>query len=184
MPLGPSGPTITRWMMLSMQFAWLISSASLTTSPPPRCTDLASFLLPGPSTSPRSTSSSIQQYYSLKAVNRQPSTSTIMLSSSSAPGRQSALPARRPSSPSCSMQLFTPLWLVNPYSHFPRLPICPCDTYLSLNNIQYTYYTLTAFRVPVPISTKAALTALQIAQFFIGLILGGAFVFVEYDVPS
>ncbi|KAJ6014688.1 hypothetical protein N7540_009279 [Penicillium herquei] len=52
----------------------------------------------------------------------------------------------------------------------------------TIHTLMYTYYTLTALRIPPPMFTKAALTTLQIAQFSIGLLIGGPFVLLEYDV--
>ncbi|KAE8380445.1 ELO family [Aspergillus bertholletiae] len=54
----------------------------------------------------------------------------------------------------------------------------------AVHTVMYTYYTLTALRVPPPLFTKAALTSLQIAQFLIGVIIGGSFVFLQYQVSA
>ncbi|PYH47315.1 uncharacterized protein BP01DRAFT_389868 [Aspergillus saccharolyticus JOP 1030-1] len=53
----------------------------------------------------------------------------------------------------------------------------------AVHTVMYTYYSMTALRIPVLLATKAALTSLQIAQFFVGMLLGCVFVLLEYDVP-
>ncbi|PYH78474.1 hypothetical protein BO82DRAFT_357384 [Aspergillus uvarum CBS 121591] len=53
----------------------------------------------------------------------------------------------------------------------------------AVHTVMYTYYSMTALRVPVLLSTKASLTLLQIMQFFVGSLLGLSSVLVEYDVP-
>ncbi|PYI22296.1 hypothetical protein BO86DRAFT_68580 [Aspergillus japonicus CBS 114.51] len=53
----------------------------------------------------------------------------------------------------------------------------------AVHTVMYTYYSMTALRIPVLLSTKASLTQLQIMQFFVGSILGLSSVHVEYDVP-
>ncbi|KAH7329250.1 GNS1/SUR4 family-domain-containing protein [Stachybotrys elegans] len=52
-----------------------------------------------------------------------------------------------------------------------------------IHSLMYTYYTVTAFGVKVPLFMKRSLTTLQITQFFLGG--GGAFVhtFIHYIVP-
>ncbi|PKY04519.1 hypothetical protein P168DRAFT_318842 [Aspergillus campestris IBT 28561] len=53
----------------------------------------------------------------------------------------------------------------------------------TVHTLVYSYYTLSAFRVRVPSPLKAGLTAIQIGQFGVGLLLSLAFVFIQYDVP-
>lgn len=48
---------------------------------------------------------------------------------------------------------------------------------------QYTYYTLTAFNIRVPMLVKRTLTSLQITQFLIGASYAMAHSFVSYTVP-
>ncbi|KAE8363794.1 GNS1/SUR4 family-domain-containing protein [Aspergillus caelatus] len=48
--------------------------------------------------------------------------------------------------------------------------------------LQYTYYALISIHVAVPQSAKAAMTAIQIVQFFIDLIVGPSYLYVYYDV--
>ena len=48
---------------------------------------------------------------------------------------------------------------------------------------QYTYYTITAFRIRVPKAVKQTLTTLQICQFVIGVYYAAAHSFISYDIP-
>jgi hypothetical protein len=48
---------------------------------------------------------------------------------------------------------------------------------------QYTYYTLTAFSVPIPQSLKRSLTTMQIIQFLVGASYAAIHSFVSYDIP-
>lgn len=48
---------------------------------------------------------------------------------------------------------------------------------------QYTYYTLSAFNIRVPIFIKRTLTSLQISQFIIGASYAMIHSFISYDVP-
>ena len=48
---------------------------------------------------------------------------------------------------------------------------------------QYTYYTLSALAVPVPLLAKRALTTLQIAQFVVGASYAVLHLFIAYRVP-
>lgn len=49
--------------------------------------------------------------------------------------------------------------------------------------MQYTYYTLTAFSIKVPMGIKRTLTSLQITQFLVGASYAMAHSFVSYIVP-
>lgn len=51
------------------------------------------------------------------------------------------------------------------------------------NRIQYTYYTVAAFRVKVPQVVKRTLTSLQITQFLVGASFALIHLFVSYTVP-
>ena len=53
----------------------------------------------------------------------------------------------------------------------------------STNYAQYTYYTLTAFTIPVPRLVKQTLTFLQIAQIVFGASYAFLHLFVAYDIP-
>jgi hypothetical protein len=48
---------------------------------------------------------------------------------------------------------------------------------------QYTYYTLTAFSVPIPQSLKRSLTTMQIIQFLVGASYAALHSFVSYTIP-
>ncbi|KAJ1709614.1 ELO family [Aspergillus flavus] len=50
--------------------------------------------------------------------------------------------------------------------------------------LMYTYFALVAIHVAVPRSAKAAITSIQIVQFFIALIVCPSYLFVYYDVPA
>lgn len=49
--------------------------------------------------------------------------------------------------------------------------------------LQYTYYTLTAFSVRVPQAIKRSLTTMQIIQFLVGATYASLHSFVYYDIP-
>ncbi|KAB8208128.1 GNS1/SUR4 family-domain-containing protein [Aspergillus parasiticus] len=49
--------------------------------------------------------------------------------------------------------------------------------------LMYTYFALVSIHVAVPRSAKAAMTSIQIVQFFIVLIVCPRYLFVYYDVP-
>jgi hypothetical protein len=51
------------------------------------------------------------------------------------------------------------------------------------NTSQYTYYTLTAFSVPIPPVLKRNLTTMQILQFIFGASYAAMHLFVSYTVP-
>jgi hypothetical protein len=48
---------------------------------------------------------------------------------------------------------------------------------------QYTYYTLTAFAVPIPNALKRSLTTMQIIQFLVGVSYAAIHSFVSYSIP-
>ncbi|KAM5475367.1 hypothetical protein MauCBS54593_001055 [Microsporum audouinii] len=52
-----------------------------------------------------------------------------------------------------------------------------------IHAMMYTYYTLTALRVRVPVRIKRSLTTMQIVQFVVGTLLAAAHLFVSYSVP-
>ncbi|KAB8263259.1 ELO family [Aspergillus pseudonomiae] len=49
--------------------------------------------------------------------------------------------------------------------------------------LMYTYYALKSIHVAVPRSVKAAMTTIQIVQFFIDIIVCPCYLFIYYDVP-
>lgn len=63
--------------------------------------------------------------------------------------------------------------------------ICPsiCFTISWLTLQQYTYYTLTAFSVPIPNTLKRSLTTMQIIQFLVGVAYAALHSFVSYSIP-
>ncbi|KAE8451177.1 hypothetical protein EG329_004341 [Mollisiaceae sp. DMI_Dod_QoI] len=52
-----------------------------------------------------------------------------------------------------------------------------------IHTLMYTYYTLTAFAVPVPMALKRSLTTIQIAQFLVGSTYAAIHSFVGYTIP-
>ncbi|KAF8863813.1 hypothetical protein BDZ45DRAFT_670045 [Acephala macrosclerotiorum] len=52
-----------------------------------------------------------------------------------------------------------------------------------IHTLMYTYYTLTAFAVPVPMALKRSLTTIQIAQFLVGSSYAALHSFVGYTIP-
>jgi len=52
-----------------------------------------------------------------------------------------------------------------------------------IHALMYTYYTLTAFAVPIPQSLKRSLTTMQIIQFLIGASYAALHSFVSYTIP-
>ncbi|KAI5280529.1 hypothetical protein KEM54_003657 [Ascosphaera aggregata] len=63
-------------------------------------------------------------------------------------------------------------------------PIWIFPTFNSLiHALMYTYYTLTAFHVPVPIAVKRSLTTMQIIQFIIGVTLATTYLCIKYTIP-
>ena len=57
--------------------------------------------------------------------------------------------------------------------------LCPTLT----SDSQYTYYTVTAFNIRVPLIIKRSLTTLQITQFLVGATYAMLHSFVSYSVP-
>jgi hypothetical protein len=52
-----------------------------------------------------------------------------------------------------------------------------------IHTLMYTYYTLTAFAVPVPMAVKRSLTTIQIAQFLVGSFYAALHSFIGYTIP-
>lgn len=52
-----------------------------------------------------------------------------------------------------------------------------------IHALMYTYYTLTAFSVPVPQSLKKSLTTMQIIQFLVGASYAALHSFISYTIP-
>ncbi|KFA45385.1 hypothetical protein S40293_09805 [Stachybotrys chartarum IBT 40293] len=52
-----------------------------------------------------------------------------------------------------------------------------------IHSLMYTYYTVTAFSIKVPVFMKRSLTTLQITQFFIGASSAWIHSFINYTVP-
>jgi hypothetical protein len=52
-----------------------------------------------------------------------------------------------------------------------------------IHTLMYTYYTLTAFAVPVPLVIKRSLTTIQIIQFLFGTTYAALHSFVGYSIP-
>ncbi|KAK8204368.1 hypothetical protein M8818_005097 [Zalaria obscura] len=52
-----------------------------------------------------------------------------------------------------------------------------------IHSLMYTYFTLAALRIRVPVAIKRTLTTMQIAQFLFGASFAAAHLFVKYDVP-
>ncbi|PHH63582.1 hypothetical protein CDD81_5674 [Ophiocordyceps australis] len=52
-----------------------------------------------------------------------------------------------------------------------------------IHSLMYTYYTLTAFAVKVPVGVKRALTSMQITQFLVGATYAMTHSFIQYLVP-
>ncbi|EEP78078.1 conserved hypothetical protein [Uncinocarpus reesii 1704] len=48
---------------------------------------------------------------------------------------------------------------------------------------QYTYYTLTALKFPIPVRIKKSLTTTQILQFILGTSLAASHLFIYYSIP-
>lgn len=48
---------------------------------------------------------------------------------------------------------------------------------------QYTYYTVTAFKIPVPMFVKRTLTSMQITQFLVGASCAMVHSFINYTIP-
>ncbi|KAI5296153.1 hypothetical protein KEM52_005403 [Ascosphaera acerosa] len=67
---------------------------------------------------------------------------------------------------------------------YTAAPIWIFPTFNSLiHALMYTYYTLTAFHVPVPVAVKRSLTTMQIIQFIIGVVLASSYLLVRYTIP-
>ncbi|KAL9121343.1 MAG: hypothetical protein Q9187_002095 [Circinaria calcarea] len=52
-----------------------------------------------------------------------------------------------------------------------------------IHALMYTYYTLSALSVPIPVIVKRTLTTLQIVQFVVGASYAAAHLFVAYSIP-
>jgi len=52
-----------------------------------------------------------------------------------------------------------------------------------IHALMYTYYTLTAFSVPIPNTLKRSLTTMQIIQFLVGASYAALHSFVSYSIP-
>lgn len=52
-----------------------------------------------------------------------------------------------------------------------------------IHALMYTYYTLTAFSVPIPRSLKRSLTTMQIIQFLVGASYAATHSFISYSIP-
>ncbi|TVY25880.1 Elongation of very long chain fatty acids protein [Lachnellula hyalina] len=53
----------------------------------------------------------------------------------------------------------------------------------AIHTLMYTYYTLTAFSVPIPNTLKRSLTTMQIIQFLVGVAYAAFHSFVSYSIP-
>ncbi|KAJ5697771.1 hypothetical protein N7488_011455 [Penicillium malachiteum] len=53
---------------------------------------------------------------------------------------------------------------------------------LGVHTLMYTYFALQTLGISVSLSTKRALTSIQIAQFFVGMLWGVSYLFVSYRV--
>ncbi|TVY56349.1 putative elongation of fatty acids protein [Lachnellula cervina] len=53
----------------------------------------------------------------------------------------------------------------------------------AIHTLMYTYYTLTAFSVPIPNTLKRSLTTMQIIQFLVGVAYAALHSFVSYSIP-
>ncbi|KAL4944442.1 hypothetical protein BDV06DRAFT_187331 [Aspergillus oleicola] len=53
----------------------------------------------------------------------------------------------------------------------------------AIHAMMYTYYTLTALRIPVPGIVKRSLTTMQITQFVLGSGMAASYLFVYYTLP-
>ncbi|KAK2743928.1 hypothetical protein FQN57_004551 [Myotisia sp. PD_48] len=52
-----------------------------------------------------------------------------------------------------------------------------------IHTLMYSYYALKTMNIHVPLVVKKNLTRMQIAQFFIALLLGWLYFFAKYDIP-
>jgi hypothetical protein len=59
----------------------------------------------------------------------------------------------------------------------------PLHSSLHADRFQYTYYTLTAFSVPIPQALKRSLTTMQIIQFLVGASYAALHSFTSYNIP-
>ncbi|KAI5307147.1 putative serine/threonine protein phosphatase [Ascosphaera pollenicola] len=67
---------------------------------------------------------------------------------------------------------------------YSAAPIWIFPTFNSLiHALMYTYYTLTAFHVPVPIRVKRSLTTMQIMQFILGTAFAASYLCIKYTIP-
>lgn len=84
-----------------------------------------------------------------------------------------------------------PIWMfvfLNSAIHAMMVSFYPVSTYLQsrlrLTHLQqYTYFTLSALGIRVPMSIKRTLTTMQISQFLFGATYAAAHLFVKYDIP-
>ncbi|CZS99756.1 related to fatty acid elongation protein [Rhynchosporium agropyri] len=53
----------------------------------------------------------------------------------------------------------------------------------AIHALMYTYYTLTAFSVPIPRGLKQSLTTMQIMQFLVGTAYASLHSFLSYEIP-
>lgn len=68
--------------------------------------------------------------------------------------------------------------------HYMAVPIWTFVFFNSfIHAMMYTYYTLTAFRIKVPVFIKRTLTTLQITQFVVGASYAMVHSFVSYTIP-
>ncbi|KAI9754800.1 MAG: hsp90 co-chaperone Cdc37 [Chaenotheca gracillima] len=52
-----------------------------------------------------------------------------------------------------------------------------------IHMMMYTYYTLSAFSLPIPVAIKRTITTLQIVQFLVGASYAALHLFISYDSP-
>ncbi|KAL2886362.1 Elongation of very long chain fatty acids protein 3 [Ceratocystis lukuohia] len=52
-----------------------------------------------------------------------------------------------------------------------------------IHSLMYTYYTVTAFNIRVPMVIKRSLTTMQITQFLVGVVCAMSYAFVAYALP-
>ena len=53
-----------------------------------------------------------------------------------------------------------------------------------MREIQYTYFSMTALGIRVPVSIKRSLTTLQIGQFLLGAAIAICYLFIGYDIAT
>ncbi|KAE8333910.1 ELO family [Aspergillus sergii] len=74
-------------------------------------------------------------------------------------------------------------WASIRFEYPPALMLFSLNAGVHALMFQYTYFALVSIHVAVPRSAKAAMTSIQIVQFFIDLIVCPSYLFVYYDVP-